>query len=105
MFIGSKHSYRNPTNHSKQKTQLSNILTVAFLFCDPGRIRTPNPQSRNLIFYPVELLGRPYTYAVNSFFTTADMVFPSAAPANLAFASPITFPISCIPEKLPSFTI
>ena len=25
---------------------------------DPGRIRTPNPQSRNLIFYPVELLGR-----------------------------------------------
>ena len=25
--------------------------------CDPERIRTPNPQSRNLIFYPVELLG------------------------------------------------
>jgi hypothetical protein len=24
---------------------------------DPGRIRTPNPQSRNLIFYPVELRG------------------------------------------------
>ncbi len=22
---------------------------------DPGRIRTPNPQSRNLIFYPIEL--------------------------------------------------
>ncbi len=25
---------------------------------DRGRIRTPNPQSRNLIFYPVELRGR-----------------------------------------------
>ena len=28
------------------------------LFRDPGRIRTPNPQSRNLIFYPVELRGQ-----------------------------------------------
>ncbi len=27
---------------------------------DPGRIRTPNPQSRNLIFYPVELLGQVF---------------------------------------------
>ena len=25
--------------------------------CDPEGIRTPNRQSRNLIFYPVELLG------------------------------------------------
>ena len=25
------------------------------MFCAPGRIRTPNPQSRNLIFYPIEL--------------------------------------------------
>ena len=24
-------------------------------FCAPGRIRTLNPQSRNLVFYPVEL--------------------------------------------------
>ena len=24
-------------------------------FCDRGGVRTPNPQSRNLIFYPVEL--------------------------------------------------
>ena len=28
------------------------------LYSDPGRIRTPNPQSRNLIFYPVELLSQ-----------------------------------------------
>ena len=28
------------------------------LIRDPGRIRTPNPQSRNLIFYPVELRGQ-----------------------------------------------
>ena len=26
-------------------------------FCDRGGVRTPNPQSRNLIFYPVELQG------------------------------------------------
>ncbi len=26
-----------------------------FYTCDRGGIRTPNPQSRNLIFYPVEL--------------------------------------------------
>ncbi len=29
---------------------------------DPGRIRTPNPQSRNLVFYPVELRGQKYKY-------------------------------------------
>ena len=27
-------------------------------FCGPERIRTPNHQSRNLTFYPVELLGQ-----------------------------------------------
>jgi hypothetical protein len=32
-------------------------LILSFM-SDPGRIRTPNPQSRNLIFYPVELLGQ-----------------------------------------------
>ncbi len=26
-----------------------------FLLGDPGETRTPNPQSRNLIFYPIEL--------------------------------------------------
>ncbi len=30
-------------------------------FCDRGGLRTPNPQSRNLIFYPVELRG-PTSY-------------------------------------------
>lgn len=29
-----------------------------FLHGDPGGIRTPNRQSRNLIFYPVELRGQ-----------------------------------------------
>jgi hypothetical protein len=28
------------------------------LLCDPGRVRTSNHQSRNLIFYPVELRGQ-----------------------------------------------
>ncbi len=33
------------------------IISFAFL-CDREGIRTPNPQSRNLIFYPVELRSR-----------------------------------------------
>ena len=36
----------------------SPIASATGLFRDPGRIRTPNPQSRNLIFYPVELRGQ-----------------------------------------------
>lgn len=28
------------------------------IYSDPGGVRTPNPQSRNLIFYPVELRGQ-----------------------------------------------
>ena len=27
-------------------------------YCDPGGIRTPNPQLRRLMLYPVELLGQ-----------------------------------------------
>lgn len=33
------------------------ILKRFLLKSDRGRFRTPNPQSRNLIFYPVELRG------------------------------------------------
>lgn len=31
-----------------------------WFFCDREGIRTPNPQSRNLIFYPVELRSLLY---------------------------------------------
>ncbi len=31
------------------------IKILINVFCDSEGIRTPNPQSRNLIFYPVEL--------------------------------------------------
>ena len=41
--------------HKKRRTNSSESI---LRFSDPGRIRTPNPQSRNLIFYPVELLGQ-----------------------------------------------
>jgi hypothetical protein len=35
------------------------LVNPSFLsLSDRGRIRTPNPQSRNLIFYPVELRGQ-----------------------------------------------
>lgn len=30
-------------------------LQAFYFFSDRGGVRTPNPQSRNLIFYPVEL--------------------------------------------------
>ena len=41
---------KNPLKHD--------ILKDFYLInCDPEGIRTPNRQSRNLIFYPVELLG------------------------------------------------
>ena len=46
--------------HLKKKALLFCTCFVSTFCCcirDPGRIRTPNPQSRNLIFYPVELLG------------------------------------------------
>ena len=35
--------------------------------CDPGGIRTPNRQSRNLIFYPVELRSHFSKYIIFSF--------------------------------------
>ena len=52
-------------NYSQIKIQVDaagkNIPKNKKLFleinCDPEGIRTPNRQSRNLIFYPVELLG------------------------------------------------
>jgi len=31
---------------------------IHYIFSDREGIRTPNPQSRNLIFYPVELRSR-----------------------------------------------
>ena len=57
-----------------KKGQVFNKLVLS---CDPGRIRTPNPQSRNLIFYPVELLGQYLIYD-NLLLTIEEMVFPSA---------------------------
>ena len=72
--------------------------------CDRDRVRTCNPQSRNLIFYPVELRSQitNFNFFLNSkfqffklwnlkffirfytksFFTIAEMVFPSAVPPN-----------------------
>ena len=39
----------------KTKTQLTVNKLIGFLISDREGIRTPNPQSRNLIFYPIEL--------------------------------------------------
>ena len=40
--------------------------------CDHGGVRTPNPQSRNLIFYPVELRGQLISYS-----TSRNLIFPA----------------------------
>lgn len=47
---------------SSQKKHIKNLNRIIMCalqinLSDPERIRTPNPQSRNLIFYPVELRG------------------------------------------------
>ena len=41
----------------KNASQIKDLQGVYSFISDRGRIRTPNPQSRNLIFYPVELRG------------------------------------------------
>ncbi len=55
------------------------------VFSDRGGVRTPNPQSRNLIFYPIELRSRIpaqagiFLYFYDSLaFTMLEMVLPSA---------------------------
>ena len=40
---------------SKAKHKALAIYSQRFVMCAPERIRTPNPRSRNPIFYPVEL--------------------------------------------------
>ena len=37
-------------------------MIIKDFFCAPGRIRTLNPQSRNLVFYPVELRVQLYVF-------------------------------------------
>ncbi len=45
--------YVYPVN--KKSLQSVDMQGFRLTICDLRRIRTPNPQSRNLIFYPVEL--------------------------------------------------
>ncbi len=45
-------------NNVKMLKQAWTFLLMFLFIRDLGGIRTPNPQSRNLIFYPVELRGR-----------------------------------------------
>jgi hypothetical protein len=63
---------------------VSQILKIAFVFLgsalvlcgDPGGSRTPNPQIRSLMLYPVELRGRGK-------FALKSSVHPSRALARL----------------------
>ncbi len=64
---------------TKKRSSLLGVFLFELLSCDRGRIRTPNPQSRNLIFYPVELRGLIFfTYELSFVRTMVDIVFPSA---------------------------
>ncbi len=82
----------------KCSSKLGHFKLGLRLICDREGIRTPNPQSRNLIFYPVELRSHfvfsdcestLFFYYAKSFFTIVEMVFPSALPANCFEAKPI----------------
>ena len=87
--------FENSANKKKHASEAWCFFLFALFIRDPERIRTSNRQSRNLIFYPVELLGR---FCYTSFERTIfDIVFPSAFPESLTDAIPITFPISFIP--------
>ena len=47
------------------ETNIRDIANVIFLniyICALGRTRTLNPQSRNLIFYPIELLTQKFNF-------------------------------------------
>ena len=52
--------YPNPIN-------TNNAIISIILFCDSGGIRTPNQQSRNLPFYPVELRSHVLEASVTTF--------------------------------------
>ena len=42
----------------KRSSEAWRFFLIVLFIRDPERIRTSNRQSRNLIFYPVELLGQ-----------------------------------------------
>ena len=56
--------YPNPINTIK-------VTIPIFIFCDSGGIRTPNQQSRNLPFYPVELRSHILEASVTTFTSAA----------------------------------
>ena len=54
--------FENSTNKKKRSSKLGVFFLIVLFIRDPERIRTSNRQSRNLIFYPVELLGQKHLY-------------------------------------------
>ena len=108
--MGYAHPSKRPFEKKTENKILSknSISFPVFLFTrDLERIRTSNPQSRNLIFYPVELRGHKFPVKIGIFyvlsydnlaFTILEIVFPSACPANALETIPITLPMSFIPS-------
>ena len=60
-YLTQKIRFKNSANKKTLKQAWRFFLIVLFNG-DPERIRTSNRQSRNLIFYPVELLGQKHLY-------------------------------------------
>ena len=54
--------FENSANKKKHASEAWCFFLFALFIRDPERIRTSNRQSRNLIFYPVELLGQKHLY-------------------------------------------
>jgi hypothetical protein len=54
--------FENSANKKKHASEAWCFFLFALFIGDPERIRTSNRQSRNLIFYPVELLGQKHLY-------------------------------------------
>jgi hypothetical protein len=51
----SKLRFENKESRTKCSSKLGHFVRDSLFIRDREGIRTPNPQSRNLIFYPVEL--------------------------------------------------
>ena len=50
--------FENKEVQKKCSSELGHFFCTSLFIRDLGGVRTPNPQSRNLIFYPVELRGQ-----------------------------------------------
>ena len=69
------------------------LISFGNIICDLRRIRTPNPQSRNLIFYPVELWGLVVKSSANvRYLCYSQIIFTNKSSATTGFKFYFFFP-------------